>query len=184
MKTIIGFILALMLFTSCLTVKRIEKNCDKFAKVCVTDSKTVVEYRDTVIYKDRIVQVVLPKDTVKIVDTLYIEDNKCFLPLTKKTFGNIWASAKVDNSILDLKAGYVKNIIQVPIHDTIYIEKAVTNTTTDNTVTVVKKYIPKVYKWAFWILLIEVILVVMYFLNLFGVLGQVGNIKNIFKKKI
>ncbi len=179
----ISYILVCLLFSSCLTVRKIERNCDKFAQICVTDSKVVVEYRDTIIYKDRIIEVQLPKDTVKIVDTLYIEDNKCFLPYTKKTFGNVWASAKVDNSVLDLKAGYVKNIIQVPIHDTIYIEKAVTNTTTDNTVTVTKKYIPKVYRWAFWILIIELILVTMYFLNLFGVLNQFDRIKQIFKKK-
>lgn len=149
MKTI-TFFLVCIIFSSCLTVKRIERNCDKFAKVCITDSKTIIEYRDTVIYKDRVIKVELPKDTVYITKPVYIRENLCQMDYTRKTFGNIWASAKIDNSVLDLKAGYVKNIIPVPIHDTIFIEKAVTNTTTDNTVTVVKKYIPKFYKFTFW----------------------------------
>lgn len=147
MKSII-ILLIVLLFTSCLTVKRIEKNCDKFAAVCITSTNVKTEYRDTTIYRDRIVQVVLPKDTVKITDTLFIRDNKCFLPYVYRTFGNVWASAKVDNSILDLKAGYVSNNIQVPIRDTIYIEKGVTSTTTDNTVILPpEKIIPGWYRF-------------------------------------
>lgn len=183
MKTI-NFLMICLLLTSCLTAKRIQRNCDKFAQICVTESVTKIEYRDTTIYIDKIVEVQLPSDTVKIVDTLYVKDNKCFLPYTYKQFGNVWASAKVDNSIMNLKAGYVQEIIQVQVHDTIYIDKAITNTTTDNTVTVVERYIPKVYKWAFWILLTEVILATLYFLNLFGVLGNLGRIKDIFKRRI
>jgi len=147
----INFILICILFSSCLTVKRIEKNCDKFAKVCVTESVTKIQYRDTVIYKDRIIKVNLPKDTVYITKPLYIKNEKCFMDYTYKTFGNIWASAKVDNSILDLKAGYVNNLVQVPIHDTIYIEKAITNTTTDNTVVLPpEKYVSKFSKFTHW----------------------------------
>ena len=182
MKTI-NLILISFLLSSCLTVKKIERNCDKFAKVCISEQVTKIEYRDTTIYKDRIIEVKFPKDTVYITKPIYIRENKCFMDYTRKTFGNIWASAKVDNSILDLKAGYVKNIIQVPIRDTIFIEKAVTNTTTENTVIVEKKYIPKIYKWAFWIILIEIGLVLLYFLNLFGVLNQAGRLKDIFKKR-
>lgn len=160
MKSLTKWIIAVVIFVSaisCLTVKRIEKNCDKFAKVCITESITKIEYRDTIIYKDRIVKVKLPTDTVYITKPVYIKNNQCFMDYTKKVFGNIWASAKVDNSVLDLKAGYVNNIIQVPIHDTIYIEKAITNTTTDNTATVVKKFIPKFYKFTFWFFILGVV---------------------------
>lgn len=154
MKNLIVILLAL-LFSSCLTVKRIEKNCDKFAQVCVTETITRIEYRDTTIYKDRIIEVKLPNDTVYISKPVYIQDGKCFMEYTRKTFGNIWASAKVDNSILDLKAGYLNNIIQVPIHDTIYIDNAISNTTTDNTVTLPPvKYIPKFYKFTFWLFIV------------------------------
>ena len=154
----INFILICLLLTSCLTVKRIERNCDKFSQVCVTDSKTVIEYRDTVIYKDRIIKVKLPKDTVQIIDTLIIEYNRCQLPYTYKTFGNVWASVKVENSVLNMKAGLLKNVIQVPVRDTIYIEKAITNTTTDNTVTLpAEKYIPKFYKFTLWFFILAII---------------------------
>jgi len=59
MKTL-SIILITLLSVSCLTVKRIEKNCEKFEKVCVTEietktdtiikTKTVIRYRDTTIY--------------------------------------------------------------------------------------------------------------------------------------
>lgn len=162
MKTI-SFLLVCVLFTSCLTVKRIEKNCDKFAAVCVTETVVRVEYRDTTIYKDRIIEVKLPNDTVYITKPVYVQDGKCFMDYTRKTFGNIWASAKVDNSILDLKAGYVSNIIQVPIHDTIYIDNAISSTTTDNTVTLPpEKYIPGFYKFTFWTFIVLLVLGIGY----------------------
>jgi len=60
MKTI-TIILISIFSVSCLTVKRIEKHCDDFAKICVTNTETEVkvitntvteiEYRDTIIYK-------------------------------------------------------------------------------------------------------------------------------------
>jgi len=59
MKTL-SIILITLLSVSCLTVKRIEKNCEKFEKVCVTEietqtdtiikTKTVIRYRDTTLY--------------------------------------------------------------------------------------------------------------------------------------
>ena len=60
MKTI-TIILISLLSVSCLTVKRIERNCSEFAKICevpvkkevriIRDVQTEVIYRDTVIYK-------------------------------------------------------------------------------------------------------------------------------------
>jgi hypothetical protein len=158
-----GVVLIALLLSSCLTVSRIEKNCDKFAKVCVTESVTKIEYRDTTIYKDRIIEVKLPNDTVYLTKNVYIKENMCFMDYTRKTFGNIWASAKVENSILDLRAGYVSNIVQVPIHDTIYIERAISNTTTDNTVVLPpEKYIPKFYKFTFWVFIVSLIAALVY----------------------
>ena len=59
MKTI-TIILIGIFSVSCMTVKRIEKNCDLFEKVCVTEietktdtiikTKTVIRYRDTTLY--------------------------------------------------------------------------------------------------------------------------------------
>lgn len=56
----LAIILIGLLSVSCMTVKRIEKNCDLFAKVCITETeteteittetKTEIEYRDTTIY--------------------------------------------------------------------------------------------------------------------------------------
>jgi len=180
MKNLIILLIAFSL-TSCLTVKRIEKNCDKFATVCITDSKTVIEYRDTTIYVDRIVQVKLPADTVTIVKTLYIDNDKCFLDYTYKKFGNIWASAKVDNSILDLKAGYVNNIVQVPIHDTIFINDAISNSTTDNTVVLPpEKYVSKFSKfthWWFFICIFAIGIFITWKIKGAWIKGVLGNLK-------
>ena len=59
MKTL-SIILIVLLSTGCMTVKRIEKNCDLFSTVCVTEietktdtiikTKTVIRYRDTTLY--------------------------------------------------------------------------------------------------------------------------------------
>lgn len=74
----LAIILIGFLSVSCLTVKRIEKNCDKFAAVCVTDVKkevrivtntvTEIEYRDTIIYK------YLPGKVVEKRIPVYIEN--------------------------------------------------------------------------------------------------------------
>lgn len=152
-----------MFFTSCLTVKRIEKNCDKFAKVCITETITKTEYRDTTFYVDRIIKVPLSKDTVTIVDTVRIINNKCYLPMRHEKFGLVWVSAGVLNSELKVQAGLIDSTILIPIHDTIFIKDAVTNTISDNTVVLPpEKYIPKLYVITFWLFVILLAMVILY----------------------
>ncbi|NQU54065.1 MAG: hypothetical protein HQ522_16170 [Bacteroidetes bacterium] len=154
MKALI-YLLAFMSLSSCLTVKRIEKNCDKFAKICITETKKVIEYRDTTIYVDRIVTVPLPKDTVMITDTVRIINNRCYLPVKYKEFGLVWARASVDNSILNVHAGLTDSTILVPVHDTVFLDNAITSTTTDSTITLPpEKFIPGFYKFTFWAFII------------------------------
>lgn len=163
MKKILILLTIIVLSTSCLTVKRIEKNCDKFAKICVTDSKTVIEYRDTTIYIDRIIKVPLPKDTVRLTDTVRIINDKCYLPMRHKKFGLVWVSAEVVNSVLNIKAGLTDSTILVPIHDTIFIDNAISNTTTDNTVVLPpEKFIPKFYRFTFWVFIVICVSVIAY----------------------
>ena len=57
---ILSVILIALLSVSCMTVRKIERNCDLFEKVCVTEietktdtiikTKTVIRYRDTTLY--------------------------------------------------------------------------------------------------------------------------------------
>lgn len=173
MKAII-IILASVFFTSCLTVKRIEKNCDKFAKVCVTEKVTKIEYRDTTIYKDRIIKVKLPNDTIRITDTVRVINDRCYLPMRHKQFGVVWVSASVVNSVLNVSAGLTDSTILIPIHDTIFIKDAVSNTTNDNTVVLPpEKYIPNIYRIAFWFVIFQLVILTLFLLGKFGVIKNV-----------
>lgn len=77
MKTII-IILVSLLSVSCMTVKRIEKHCSEFAKICevpvkkevriITNIVTEIEYRDTIIYK------YLPGKVVEKIVKVYINN--------------------------------------------------------------------------------------------------------------
>lgn len=146
------FTFLILNLTSCLTVGRIKRNCDKFATVCVTATETQTVYRDTTVYIHDTIRFNLPADTVKLTDTIRIINNRAYLPPVYKRFGLVWASAKVVNNVLDLQAGLTKTELLKPVHDTIYIEKAIQEKKITNTVTVTKKHIPKIYKIAFWVL--------------------------------
>jgi len=172
-----GWLLLIFILPSCLTVKKIERNCDKFAKVCVTSTETVTKYRDTTFYIDRIVKVPLPRDTVRIIDTVRVINNQCYLRLRHKTFGVVWVSAEVANSILSVRAGLIDSTILVPVKDTIYIDNAIQTTTTSNTVVVEKRHIPKFYKFTFWAVMVQLIALVGFVV--FEVIG-IGRIKKIF----
>lgn len=64
----LSFFFSLILLNGCLSVKRIEKNCDQFAKICVVGQEvridTVIKEKTTILYKDTIVYVTLNPDTV------------------------------------------------------------------------------------------------------------------------
>lgn len=104
MKTII-IILVSLLSVSCLTVKRISKNCDKFAAVCVTDVKTEVrivtntiteiEYRDTIIYK------YLPGKVVEKIVTVYVNNGIIESDLSVLVTPLARSTAQVINSRLE-----------------------------------------------------------------------------------
>ena len=69
MKKII-FVLITLSLQGCLTIGQIERNCDKFAKLCAP--VTVTEYRDTTFYVRDTLYWQLPRDTVTIRDTVMI----------------------------------------------------------------------------------------------------------------
>ena len=77
MKAIIIILIGLI-STSCLTVDRISRNCDKFTKVCVTevqrDTVTKIETKTEVIYRDTTIYVNIPGETVIKEVPVYIEN--------------------------------------------------------------------------------------------------------------
>lgn len=156
---LILFLAMLLMATSCMTVPRIQRNCDKFTQVCAT-SERIVEYRDTVIYRSDTILVKLPSDTVTIVDTIQIVKGVGFLPPVQRDFGLIVANAFVDNSILNVKAWLRDSTILYPVKDTIIIEKAIRE---ENTTTEVKvKYIPDLYRYAFKLIIAEILILLVY----------------------
>jgi len=74
---LVKYLLLLSLFTSCLTVKKIEKNCDKFAKICLEDevktSDTVKIYETIIKHRDTIIPFKIKGETKYIEVPVYLE---------------------------------------------------------------------------------------------------------------
>lgn len=156
MKRALNLLILLMLFSSCLTVRQIEKNCDKFAKICITETVTETVYRDTTIYRTDTLEITLPKDTVRLRDTLTIVKGMAFLPTIHKRFGIIGVDAGVSYSVLTVTAYLTDSTILYTHKDTLWLEKVIKEKAITHTVVV--KHVPKLYKWSFWILVVGVLL--------------------------
>ena len=65
---------SIVLLSSCMTMKRIERNCDKFAAVCLAKSSDTVFVTKEVeiVYRDTTVEWVLYRDTVYLSTPVYI----------------------------------------------------------------------------------------------------------------
>ena len=164
MKKIFVLSLATMLFSSCLTIKRIERNCDKFAAICVTEKETVTVYRDSTIYRTDTIRVPLPyQDTVKITDTVRIVNNLAYLPTIHKRFGLIGVDAGVNRSVIDVNAYLTDSTILHTHRDTILLEKVIKEESVTQTVPV--KHIPGMYRFAFWALLAQLVVLAAWFLK-------------------
>ena len=81
-----------LLSVSCLTVKRIEKNCDLFAKVCITETETSTETNTEITteieYRDTTIIVYIPEEKVKDKIPVKIEDENKKPVLVKKEYVN------------------------------------------------------------------------------------------------
>ncbi len=78
-----------LLSVSCLTVKRIEKNCEKFAAVCITETETSTETNTEIIteieYRDTSATIHIPEEKVRDKIPVIIEDeNKKPVPVKKE----------------------------------------------------------------------------------------------------
>lgn len=163
MKKLISLLLLIMLFSGCLTVKQIERNCDKFAQICITEIFKETVYRDTTIYRTDTIRVPLPvRDTVTLIDTVEIIDGNAFMATRYETFGIIEVEAGVQYSVLTVRAYLNDSTILHTFRDTILLEKIIKEQITVSTVPV--KYVPFIYKFVFYLFIMGLIL-------LFGYLG-------------
>ena len=174
-KNLLVFAILGLISTSCLTVRQIERNCDQFAKICLTETvETTVTIHDTawIEKRDTIVEYRLERDTVF---------NTILLP-------SIEQSLSSDTSILStglaLSTAYIYNshlfhflesgdtILNIRLNDAITentrLRKIITDIETTNTV-IVKEDTPFgkfCKKWFFGSLILIVVIIVGYILKL------------------
>ena len=179
MKTKLRLLLLLVIsLSSCMTVDRIHRNCDKFAAVCVTETEKVIEYRDTTIYRIDTILVPLPvRDTVRLIDTIQIINNLAWLPPVHKEFGLIGVDAWVNRSILRVNAFLTDSTILHPLRDTITIEGAIKEEQVTNTVVVEKKHIPKLFWFTFIILILELVGLIAWLIIKKNLIGRISQFK-------
>lgn len=158
-------VLATVLLNGCMTVKRIERNCDKFAQICITEKETVIQYRDTTIYRTDTVVVKLPRDTVKLTDTVQVINNLAYLPSVHKKFGLIGVDAGVRHSVLRVNAYLTDSTLLYAEPDTVHLPGAVQIKEVTNTVPV--RFVPGFYKftfWLFWVVVGSIALVIAWWI--------------------
>ena len=91
----------LILLSSCMTVKRIEKNCDLFQKICLTEKDTVFITKEIeVIYRDTIVKYFIKRDTVHWTTPVYIRQGLMNSDLSFLETGLAKSTAQVKSGIL------------------------------------------------------------------------------------
>lgn len=173
-------LVVIVLMSSCLTVGRIQRNCDKFAAVCGGTTTTVIEYRDTTIYIDKPVWLKLPKDTAKLVLNLGkggdIKDGK-----TSIKSGIVTINTEVKDSVLKITSFINKDSIVSQLRDSLKI--AIKSEYSKTIVPVKECYIPGWYK--FWgnigiVLTSLVVLAVGWFIFKNTPAGALLKIKNLF----
>lgn len=186
MKQLTFYIILLMMFTSCMTTKRIQRHCAEFAKLCITETKETIVIKDTTIYKDRIIKVPLPKDTVYLEKELSVIDGQVYIAPVFKQTGLISVKAWVDKNKLKVDAWLNKTVWTVPVHDTIYLEGAIVEKEVLNTVVLPpERFIPAFYKRLLLfniVLLVVVVFIALNKLKLINMQGLINTLTSKFKK--
>ena len=155
MKKLIGILLTGFLFSSCLTVKRVERNCDLFAKICETGTTTEIRYKDTTIFIDRDVPVYLPRDTAYLQGQVTLDTLGAQMEPTTIKEGLMTITARVKDSKLTASGFINRDSIVANIRDSILIKNAIRQSNSKTTVTIREKYIPGFYKFTFWFAIIS-----------------------------
>lgn len=175
MKRIVVIIAVILSLQSCLTVGRIERNCDKFLKVCGTDRERVVEYRDTTLYVEKLIEVPVPffKDSVRIRDSVRVVT--VIDPVTKKEkhvaqmdtiyneYGLIGMRVWVNNSKIGADAWLTDSTIWYNYQDWIRVHNGIKEV--KEKVIVPVKFIPGFYKFTFWFFIAVMAVVVFWYIK-------------------
>lgn len=172
-QAFIAFLILVLGLTSCMTTQRAQRKCEKYARLCGTSERVVTQIKDTTIYINKNIEVKLPADTVRIEQTL--PGN--ILPMEPVTHNNgiITATAWIRDNRLNVYAYLNTPYITINHRDTVYIQKY--RATTERTIKIPERYVPKAFKWAAWIVGIELLALVLFiFIKLRpGVFGLVSS---------
>jgi len=170
MKKLIAFLLIGILFSSCLTVKRVERNCDLFAKICGTGTTTEIRYKDTTIFIDRDVPVYLPRDTAYFQGQVTLDTLGAQMQPTTINEGMVTITARIKDSKLTA-SGYInRDSIVANIRDSILIKNAIRHSNSKTIVTISEKYIPGFYRFTFWFAIIAWACLVLWLIIKLGVI--------------
>lgn len=161
-------IVLLVLLSSCLTVRRIERNCELFARVCGTNTESTTIYKDTTIVVDRVVPVFLPRDTARVAGLVNLTNSGVQMPKMTAQSGIVTIMAEVKDSQLTA-TGYInRDSILNKFRDSLLINKAIRESTTKMSTVIVDKEVPKIFKIALWIVILEIVALVLYLLVSFS----------------
>ena len=150
MKKLIGILLIGFLFSSCLTVRRVERNCDLFAKICGTGTTTEIQFKDTTIFINRDVPAFLPRDTAYLQGQVTLDTLGAQMEPTTINEGMVTITARIKDSKLTA-SGYInRDSIVTNIRDSILIKNAIRQSNSKTIVTIREKYIPGFYRFTFW----------------------------------
>jgi len=110
-----------------MTTKRIKNHCEDFAAICVVSSsiEKTIEYRDTMVYVDKIIEIKLPNDTITVKEIIAVKDGVASLPTVHREQGNIAMDIGVINSEINANAYYKDSTIFKEVHDTIFLDKVI-----------------------------------------------------------
>lgn len=157
---------------SCLTESKIAHNCDRFARVCGDVATTTIVRKDTTIYIHDTIKVKLPADSIHINGVISIDSGVANMKPITKTFGIITANAFILNNQLDVRAWINRPSLLIARMDTIKIPGAIRETTVDKVIPV--RFIPKLYKWCFGIILGQVVLLILLLLKKLNIFNPIN----------
>lgn len=179
MKTTTFLLLAILVLSGCKTPG------------IITQTTTETHYRDTTIYvdvpvyRDTTIYVPIPgfKDSVRIRDSVRMKDGLAYIKTLHKEAGLIGVDVALYESELSVVAYLTDSTILYNLKDTfnfqdsVKIYNAVKDKITTNTVVLPpEKYIPKFYRFAFWLLITELGLLALFVFYKLGYFGVFGNI--------
>lgn len=175
MKKILLISLLAIFLSSCLTVGRIQRNCEEFAKIC---NVTTTVYKDTTIYLKDTIRIPLPADTVTIDQILAVNGNIVSLEPVSVTKGFISAKAWVLNNRLTVDAWLNKTYVEAVRVDTVVVTKVIKESGSVVTLPA-EKYIPKFFKYSGWFVILLLIGGALWIANKFtsgGIIVSAGRL--------